>query len=288
MAIGGYTPGASTGTGRNLNFSTWLKTFFLPAHEKMVFIPRIKEGGKPYALATMRTFDRFASTALTSTTISTNANLTWQAGTPSAATLTPAGYYIAVAYDDQMKDAVELDLNAPIRKSIESCAAEACDTVALAVASSLTNVVGDASTHVDLALLRGSIAQLRINSYGSVDVRDGALQGVFDPCTEPDLLSIPEMTQANYRGDGENPLVKGFASKGSGINWNYSTAVYAPAGGSHNVIFDPEAFLIMWNTHPTTEKQRDGLANLLISYSNFGIAVARNEKAICLKSLVSL
>jgi hypothetical protein len=285
MAVTGYTKG---GTGANLSFTTFLKTFFVPSYEKMVFIPRIKEGGKAYAAAKLRTWDRFTSAALGTSTLGVATNLTWQSGTPSVATLTPAGYVIAVAYDDQNQDAVEMSLDSPIRTGLTGCAAEACDTTALLQVASLTQVVGDASTHPDLALVRSTIAALRIATYGSVDVRDGALQGVFTPAVEPDLLSIPEMTQANYRGDGENPLVKGFFTKGSGINWNYSTAVDKTSTYANNVIFDPEAFLIMWNTHPSIEKQRDGIANLLISYANFGTAVARNEKAYALRTVSSL
>ena len=286
MAIDGYLAG-TTARGANLGFTTWTKTFFLPAHEKMVFIPRIKEGGKPYQYGKFRTLSPFTSTAVTNTELQHNDYLTYQTAATAVGTLTPAGYYIAAAYDDPMRDILEIDLNAPVRTMLEDCAAEACDTTALQAVASLTQVLGGASTHPDLALVRSAIAALRIATNGTVDVRDGALQGVFTPVVEPDLLSIPEMTQANFRGDGENPLVKGFFSKGSGINWNYTTAVY-DSGGMNNCIFDPEAFLIMWNTHPTVEKQRDGLANLLISYANFGVAVARNEKAYCIKSVSAL
>jgi hypothetical protein len=287
MAIDGYLAG-TTARGANLGFTTWTKTFFLPMHEKMVFIPRIKEGGKPYQYGKFRTLSPFTSTAVTNTELQHNDYLTYQTAATAVGTLTPAGYYIAAAYDDPMRDILEIDLNAPIRTMLEDCAAEACDTTALSAVSSLTQVVGDAATHLDLALVRGTIAALRIATNGKVDVRDGALQGVFTPAAEPDLLSIPEMTQANYRGDGENPLVKGFVSKGSGIVWNYTTAVDVASTYANNVIFDPEAFLIMWNTHPTVEKQRDGLANLLISYANFGVAVARNDMAYALRTAGSL
>jgi hypothetical protein len=282
----GFVTG-TTAQGGNLGFTTWLKTFFLPSHEKMVFIPRIKEGGKPYQYGKFRTLGALSSTQVTNTNQTSVDLLTWQTPVTSVGTLTPYGYYIAIAYDDVMRDSVELDMNAPLRTMLEDCAAEACDVTALQAVASLTQVVGDAATHPDLALVRSTIAKLRIATNGKVDVRDGALQGVFDPCVEPDLLSIPEMTQANYRGDGENPLVKGFFTKGSGINWNYTNSVYA-SGGANNCIFDPEAFLIMWNTHPTAEKQRDGLSNLLLSYANFGVAVARNERAFALRTVTAL
>lgn len=284
-ATTGYTKGS---TGANLSFTTWAKTFFLPTYEQMTFIKRIKEGGRAYAAAKLRTWDRFTSAALDSSTLGTAINLAWQGGTPTVASLTPAGYYIAVAWDDQNQDAVEMSMEDPVRRGLEGCAAEACDVKALLQVASLTQVVGDAGTHPDLALIRSTVAGLRIATYGSVDVRDGALQGIFTPAVEPDLLSIPEMVRAEYRGDGENPLVKGFFTKGSGINWNYSTAVDKTSTYANNVIFDPEAFLIMWNTHPTIEKQRDGIANLLISYANFGVAVARNEKAYAVRTVSSL
>jgi hypothetical protein len=279
--------------GEHLSFTTWTKTFFLPAFEKMVFIPRIKDGGsKPYAAANMRTFPRISSSTTTSLDTSDhildNVHLTYQSPDPTVATLTPVGYYIALAWDDLQQDKVELGLESPFRKMMEGCAAEACDSAALDAVASLTQVVGDASTHPDLALIRSTISSLRMSTYGSVDVRDGALQGIFTPAVEPDLLSIPEMTQANWRGDGENPLVKGFFTKGSGINWNYSTAVDKDSTYANNVIFDPEAFLIMWNTHPSVEKQRDGLSTQLLSYANFGVAVARNEKAYAFRTVASL
>lgn len=279
-----------TARGVALDFTTWTKTFFLPSWEKMVFIPRITDAGRPYASAKMRTFPRFSWSTLSSSTtaVASNVNLNWIAPLPTVATLTPSGYYIALSWDDQQDDSIELGLESPFRRMMEGCAAEACDAAALDAVASLTQVVGDASTHPDLALVRSTIAALRMATYGAVDVRDGALQGVFTPAVEPDLLSIPEMTQANYRGDGENPLVKGFFSKGSGINWNYSTAVDKDSTYANNVIFDPEAFAIMWNTHPSIEKQRDGLATQLLSYANFGVAVARNEKAYAVRTVASL
>jgi hypothetical protein len=281
VAIGAYTPG---GTGAYLNFTTWLKTFFVPSYEKMVLIPRITDGGRLYGGAYFRTFDRLTSATLSTSSVGNNDDLTWQSGSPSRGSVTPASYYIAVAYNDAQKDEVESDIGAPIRQNVEDCAAEACDAVACAALHSLTNTFGAGTYHPELAGIRAAIGRLRINSKGAVDVRDGALQGVFTPAVEPDLLSIPEMTQAQYRGDGENPLVKGFFSKGSGINWNYTTAI-TNSNGYGNAVFDPSALLIMWNTHPRAEKQRDGVANLLISYANFGVAVARNERGYLIKSV---
>jgi hypothetical protein len=282
----GFVPGTAA-QGGNLGFTTWMKTFFLPVHEKMVFAKRMTDGGKGYQYGKFRTLSPFSSTAITNTQLNYSANLTWQTPVTAVGTVTPGGYHIAVGYDDEMKAALEVDLNPKIRTMLEDCAAEAVDTTALALGASLTQVLGSSSDHLDLAKVRSAVAALRIITKGSIDPRKTPLQAVFHPATEPDLMSIEEMTHAEYRGDGESPLVQGFVTKGSGVVWNYTTAVYT-TGGAHNIIFDPEAFLIMWNQVPKIEEQRDGIANLLISYANYGVQIARNTFAYAIKTASTL
>lgn len=286
----GYYPGTAGTSGGSLPIKTWAKTIEKPIYERAKFMPLIDTGPRPYELGYVRKFDRYTYNTLSnSSTVPTKGNLTWNAGNASRVEVTPAGIYCAVGYSENQKQYVEQDMGGEIRPGIEACLAEGADAACLANVASLTNVYGGTTTHLSASALRTLVAALDINSNGGARSGEDMIYGVFSPAAKPGLLAIPEVANADYRGDDENPNVRGTIVKAMGLNLRFTNAVYDAGGnGAEGVIFIPSAFVVEWNQRPMVKTQEDGLEYELIGYMNLGSAIKWDERAYCVRTVNSV
>lgn len=292
MAQAGYYPGTTGTSGGSLDLETWMRTIEHPISEKAVFWPLCDKGDRPYSAEYVRKWDKYTSNTLTDGAAATYAiasALTWNAGNTSRVTITPAGIYCAVGYTENQKQYVEADLDGGIRTGIEDCLAEGADAACLATVPSLTAVYGGSTTHISASALRTLGAALDVNSNGGARTGEGMVYGVFSPAAKPGLLAIPEVANADYRGDSENPNVRGTVVKAMGLTLRYTNAVYDAGGnGAEGVIFIPSAFVVAWNQRPTVIKQQDGLEHELIGYMNLGSAIKWDDRAYCVRTVNSV
>ena len=201
----------------------------------------------------------------------------------SPVTLTPVHRYVKVAWSGAEKAQIDADLRGEAGGNIRMAMAEVLDSSGLVAVASCTKFLSQASA--DVSMWRRAVGNLMKNTnnkYGP-----GTLTGVFAAETYPDLMAIPEFTNAHVRGGSDFPNVKGIFTQGSGVDVRFSTVVYQDANGWHNVIFHKTAFVVGWNLDISVEETQDDLLYKLVAHANNGYAVQHDLRAFALRTTAS-
>lgn len=213
----------------------------------------------------------------------TNSNVS---GTP--VTVSPTMRYVQVAWSAAERAQVDFDLAAGVAGQIEQALAEAVDTVALSNVASGTNTMSAAG--FDVTLWRQAIGRIMGNTNGMFapgDTGNSMIRAVISNTQYPNVMAIPEFTQAQLRGDNEDPLVKGIFTNGGGINVRFSTVVAQDGNGWHNPIYVQSAFVIAWNQRTkSNEEQVELLIRINVS-NNFGVNVKHDGRFIDVRTTAS-
>jgi hypothetical protein len=116
---------------------------------------------------------------------------------------------------------------------------------------------------------------------------DTKILAVITSTQYPAVMNIPEFTEADVRGDSENPHVKGIVGKGNGVNLMISTVVLQDGNGWHNVVYVPMAFIAAWNARSRIKRQDFLLQNRIVAYNNSAFQVRHDLRAIALRTTAS-
>jgi hypothetical protein len=280
MAGTTLSPGGTTG----FNFEYWQRTAEETTYQKMVFIPTIDEGDRPYNLLHIRKHARVTGSTLGQSADGTGLTYLNIIGTP--VTVTPVGSVVPVAWSENEDAQLDLNLDAEARGNIEQSLAELTDTNALANVSSLTQSISQSS--IDGPMIRVALGRLIGNTNGMVmPGENSTIYLIISHTQYPNIMNIPEFTSALVRGDDENPHVKGIWGKGNGVKLLVTTVVSEDANGWHNCMYIPSAFVIGWNVRSRLKRQDLELTNRLILYNNVGSNVKHDLRAIDLRSTVN-
>lgn len=275
MAV--LTPGTTTGW----NIQKWQRTVEGATYQKMVFIPVIDESDRLYGQLNIRKHARVTGSTLGQSADGTG--LSYSTIIASAATLTPVGSYVGVAWSENEDAQLDLNLDAEAQSNIEQALAELTETNALANVASLTQIMSQAD--VDGPMLRQAYGRLMGNTNGVASPGQAPqVYGVFSHTQYPNLGAIPEFNQAEVRGDSENPYVKGIWTRGGGIMLVLSTVVTVDAGGWENCLFIPSAFAISWNVRTRIKRLDDELINRIICYNNVGSGIKHDLRAVAVRT----
>jgi|SRR6185369_5830284 len=274
------TPSGTTGFNRQ----TWADTIEGTTYQKMVAIPSFDEyPGRILNQGNVRKQGRTAGQTLGQSAEGTSLTSGDITGTPI--TITPVGRYVAVYWSENEDAQVEANLDRVAADNIEQSLAEVSDTAALATATSLTQTMSQAS--VDAAMFRQAVGRLVGNMNGAVMPGDDSIMAIFSHTQYPNLMNIPEFTDADVRGDSENPHVKGIYTRGGGVKVMLSTVVAQDANGWHNILYVRKAFVVGWNARSRIKRQDIELQNRIIVYNNFGVSVQHDLRAIDLRTTAS-
>jgi hypothetical protein len=119
-----------------------------------------------------------------------------------------------------------------------------------------TNFLGSNAYDIDAAGIRAGLAVLRTNALIEALIGSAQIFGLFYALQHDDVMSVPEFTHAEQRGDGQNPLVSGVIGKGNAIEFEFSTLQANDPNGRHNPIWVRSAFGYYYNSRPKAETQR--------------------------------
>lgn len=290
MAVSGdfYTPaGTSTKGGASLVNQVWQPDLERSLYENAEFWPLLVERDRPYNKLNIRKFGRFVATNSLASTASADdgSGLTYVVAADSNITLSPINRYVAVAIARHQISQMNVDPRGPFRISVEQALNEQIDAVCLQDATSLTtNTTGSGSVGLDRPLLLNILEKLRSSARSAITLGETKLWLIIHPAQFGDLMTIPEITAANLRGDSADPLVKGMVLNGLGLNYKVSGNVYTDANGAYNVLFVPEAFGIGWNEKPVVMAQEFELQYRLIAYANFGHNIVWDDRAALIQT----
>lgn len=272
------TPGSS-----HFNVEIWKKTVEDATYQKQIFIPRIEEfGSRPYSKGHVRKHARMAAVALAAGAVGTS--LTYQDPVGPEITFTPAGVYVALAWSENEDAMTDVPLDSDLASEAERALAEANDQTVLLNVATGTQFRGSAVTNADAALVRNSMALLTTNTNGMVVPGETRVYMLLDSSQYGPVMSIPEFTNAQARGDSENPNVKGIWREGGGVMMSLTTVAATDVQGTHGVMWIPSAFTIGWNVRSRTKRQDLELQNRLILYNNFGSTVQHDLRFVDLRT----
>ena len=280
--MAGTTLNPSSTSGWNIQ--KWQRTVEFATYQKMVFIPIIDEGDRLLGQLNVRKHARVGASVLGQSADGTQ--LTYSNIIGSAVAVTPGANYVAVAWSENEDAQLDLNLDAEARGNIEQALAEATEQSVLANVQTLTQIMSQGQ--IDAPMIRQGYARLMGNTNGlATPGAAPTVYGIFSQRQYPALATIPEFNRADWRGDSENPYVKGIAMLAGGARINLSTVVAQDANGDHNCLFLPSAFVISWNIRSRLKSQDYELTNRLIVYNNLGSAVKNDLRAIALRTTQS-
>lgn len=278
MAV--LTPGGTTGW----NYQRWQRTIEAATYQKMVFIPVIDEGDRPYNLLNIRKHARVAASVLGQSADGTGLTASTIIGTP--VTVTPAGNYVMAQWSENEDAQIDINLDSESQGNIEQALAESTDQSALANVATLTQIMSQAA--VDGPMFRQAYGRLMGNTNGlATPGAEPQVYGVFSHTQYPALGTINEFNNAEVRGGSETPYVKGIWMRGGGVMLLLTTVVTQDANGWHNCLFIPSAFVVAWNVRSRIKRQDFELTNKVIVYNNLGSAVQHNDRAIDMRTTAS-
>jgi hypothetical protein len=285
MAAGLNTasPPVLTPGGNHFNKEVWRKTVAPATYQDQIFIPRCEDMERPYSKGHARKYARMSSVALGSSAVG-HTNLTYQDPLATEVTLTPAGVYVATAWSENEGAMTDVPFDSDLARESEQAIAEGNDLTAMLNVATLTQFRGNGVADVDAALIRGAMGLLTTNTNGKVVPGETTVYCLLDTSQYSALMSIPEYTSAQLRGDSENPNVKGMWRNGGGVTVSLTTVCPTDANGTHGVMWIPEAFLIGWNVKTKVMNQGFELQNRVILYNNFGSTVMHDLRAVSLRT----
>lgn len=273
------TPG---GAGAHFNFEVWDSGVETGTYQKQLFISRVDEMVRPYSKGHVRKHARLLVNTFGASDVGTG--LLYQNPVGVEITLTPAGNYVALAWSENEDAMTEVPLDADLADQMEMALAEGTDQSVLANVPALTNFRGGSGTNYDAAIHRNALALIQRNTNGWVIAGQTTIYGILDVAQYPHLMNIPEFTNAEIRGDAENPQVKGIWSKGGGVMMMLTTVCTEDGNGVHGCLWVPSAFVVGWNVRTRTKRQDLELQNRLILFNNLGSTIKHDARAVGLRT----
>lgn len=274
------TPSGTTGFNRQ----TWPDTAEGTTYQKMVAIPMFDEyPGRLLNRGNIRKQARATGQTLAQNAEGDTLTASDITGTP--VTLDPTGRYVYGQWSENEDAQVDLNLDRVFADNFEQALAEVSDQAVLSSVPSLTQIMSQAG--VDAAMWRQAIARLVGNMNGAVMPGDNDIFAIFSHTQYPNLMSIPEFTEADVRGDGENPHVKGIYTRGGGVKLMLSTVVAQDGNGWHNFLGVRKCIVVGWNVRTRLKRQDLLLQNRIVLFNNFGSAIQHDLRGIDLRTTAS-
>jgi len=273
------TPGSN-----HVNYEVFSRSVEDATYQKQQLIPRVRDFGRPYSLMTINKWARVDNSTLAQGAWGTG--LTYQDPVTPPPTLNPQGLYVALAFSANEDAESPYNLDTELASEAERALAEANDELVAALFASLTQFRGNGVSDVNSTTLRVAQALLTRNTNGKVmPGGDQDIYLVLDASQYPATMSIEEYANAEARGDGENPYVKGVWSKGGGHNLLFSTVL--PTDGNaaaHGCLWIREAFGVGWNVRSKVVREETELQKRIVLYNNLGVATIHDLRAVAVRT----
>jgi hypothetical protein len=269
---------APGGTGANLTKQAWADTVEPAVYDKARFLKKTKEYERGYVQLNVRKIS--AGTGQTIASTADGTGMTFDSMVPAVVTLTPAWLFIGHQYPDSLPWTSGDGIDAVAADDVERALAAYLENQQLADVQTLTNYLGNAAYDTDAPGFRAAMAQLATTA--KVEAQPGVSQiyGMLGTLQIDDAMSVPEITHAEQRGDGQNPLVSGLISKGFGAMIDFTTLLASDANGLHGVFWVREAFGYYFNKRISGEKQRYLKQTRVMADAHFAHAVIHNARAV--------
>jgi len=268
-------------TAANLSQQEWDETIESAVYDRQWFLQRTQKRPRGYNQLTVRKMGIVSGQTI-GLTSDGDTGVSLDSMSPTAVTMAPSWFLCAHAYSDAVEwiagSAGTIDRAAA--ENVENSLAAYIETQYLADVASGTNFLGNAAYDSDAAGIRAAVAALMNNAPSIGDPKNAQIYGLFNALQHDDVMSIPEFTHADQRGDGQNPLVSGVVGKGNGIEFSFSTLVFSDVNGKHNPIWLRPAFGYFYNSTPKGETQRYKKQTRVFADAHFGHNIVFNPRFV--------
>lgn len=285
---GTITPG---GSALNLLEQTWRPELATQCNEEMRIANDFDNGNEGLSkfgnVLNIRKILRVSASTLSAS--DTGKSLTYTNNTELNVTVSPTFAYgaVEIARTTLSRLLAEAKLRAAYRKQIAAGLATKIDADAGALAAALTtNVKGSGAVNMDKTLLLDAIgAEVEAARDLYSPGRGGWAFLKFHPRQLKHVLAIPEITNAQIRGDSEKPVKIGWVWDAYGLSMSETGSVYTNAGVAHNLLHIKEAFVLAYNTRPEfLTPQEFELVWRLIAFVEYGVGEVWDEYAVDLQT----
>lgn len=284
MAITSITPGTELA---NVMEQTWRPNFGLLANEELVVAKNfdtangITKIGRTINVSKISTI---ASTNLTSTAEMAASSLTYTHNTETNIAITCRDDYNAVSLGRNSMNQLLRSANyqAGLKKQLMSGLMTGVDVQAGSLVPSLsTNIVGSGAVNITKSLLLSAIAKLAASAKENFRIGiTNAYLKVYVLQID-DLLTIPDITSANLRGDTVNPNVGGRFWPAYGLEISESGNISTSGGAAHNLLhITPSHLLAYGEEADVLPPQQFGLATLIHAYVNYAVGEVFDEYGV--------
>lgn len=275
---------ASSASG-TLSKSIFEDTFESAVYDRQWFLQRTQKRTRGYNQLTVRKIATAnGQTIATTSDGDTGISFDTMAATP--VTMTPAWFLTAHAWSDAAgwisADGQTLDRAAA--ENVSNALAAYIESQYLADVASGTNFLGNAAYDVDAAGVRAAVAALMNNAPSLGYPEDAQIYGLFPSLQHDDAMSVPELTHAEQRGDGQNPLVTGVIGKGNAVEFGFSSLNASDANGKHTPIWIRSAFGYFYNKTPSVETQRYKKQTRVFADAHFGHNIVFNQRFVDIRT----
>lgn len=201
-------------------------------------------------------------------------SMVFEADTETAVLVSPQFGYCAAVYSEQVQQ--RLMAFPKLEKAVRTQFLRALAAQIDADCGGLASDISGSSADVNLggALIRAALGTLRANAqreYRTGKVGSAILR--IHPNQQQHLYGIPEIANADLRGDSDNPNVTGLLVKAWGADVDISGNIESVSGQHQNMLFIKQAFCLLYNAEPQFEPpQREGLATIVSAFSDWAAA----------------
>lgn len=266
------TPGSA---GANLTIQNYARRIYAALYNRMKFIPNCDQTMEKIMNALiLRRMGRVAVQTIASTGDGTGFDFSDL--TPTQVTVSPSWIIAAAAMPDSMKRRGGDEIDAASAANLDKALSAGLDAYALTVVqASTTTPIGGAGYDIEPIGLRGAVQALNVNSEGNVEPEEANL--LLSATQIGASLNIPEINQAQQRGDGRSPLVSGRLSNGYGFSFAFSTLVATDGSGHWGVGWKKQGVVYGYNKTPGPEKQRYLKQDRYMADAEIGVKILYNE-----------
>lgn len=266
---------------------SWRPRFSLESNEERV-VSRGFEGPdgvtKMGNTMNISKIQRMTVTNLTTTAQMDASLLSYNTNTEANITVSARDDYAAVSVGRNTVNRMlrSADLLAGYKKQLQSALATAIDVQCASLVPSLaTNIVGSGAVPISKSLLLSGLTKLVASAKGMFKLGTTSCYLTVHALRTGDLLNIPEITAADVRGDSMNPNVTGRVWKAWSMDVAESGNISTSGGAAHNLLHISPSHVLAYNEEPNLlDPQENGLATIIIAYTNYGTAEVWDEYAV--------
>lgn len=268
----------------------WSKTINLAAYDEATIWPLAKELEMVQGQLNFRKMTNLTRQRITSGSTAFN-SLTLSSATETNATATPLTIYICVEINFNTLARLMNDPANDFKRGIEMSLGEGIDAELAGLASSFsTSLIGGPTTNISFANAAAAMEALAINAKAYYKPGKTESAVVLHSIQAGDLIQVSQLSEWQFRGNGEAPVVSGWVVRGAGSAW-YETNQITESGTTNDtdykrgmVVIPDLTIGIGFNQKPTVRSEDFLLVHRIIGWTDFAVLLCWEQYGAMLKT----